>query len=118
MANVIDDQERFRNVQQAIFAEFDRDLVDPSRSYPDESMTQDILNYLLDQIKRDVSTKLQRIETVCQFRINFTKRPYAIMALQQFYDIFAGIDEDFVHELTQLTLKFKKHEETQENSQE
>lgn len=118
MANVIDDQERFRNVQQDIFAEFNRDVVDPSRYYPDESMEQDILQYILDQIKRDVAKKLQRIETVCQFRINFTKRSYAVLALQHFYDLFVGIDEEFVHDLTESTLKLRNDEKTTQNPQE
>lgn len=118
MANTIDDQERFRNVQQEIFGEFHRELVDPSRSYPDEQIQQDILFYILDQIKRDVSKKLQRIETVCQFRINFAKRSFAVLALQHFYDLFVGLDEEFVQELTESTLKLKKNEKTQTNSQE
>lgn len=118
MANTIDDQERFRNVQQEIFGDFGRDLIDPSREYPENNMRQDILNYILDQIKRDVSKRLQRIETVCQFRISFSKPSYAVLALQHFYDLFAGIDEEFVHDLTEDTLKLRNNEKTQENTQE
>lgn len=118
MANTIDDQERFRNVQNEIFSAFARDLVDPSRTYQESDMSKDVLNYLLDQIKRDISKRLQRIETACQFRILYAKIPYAVLALQHFYDLFVGIDEEFVQELTESTIKLRNNEKTQENTQE
>lgn len=116
MPNVIDDQELFRKKQQELFNLFDRSLLDGSKPYDPDKMSVDILNYMLDQIKRDIAKRLQRIETVCTFRINFSKPDYAVVALQVFYDLFNGIDDEFVNLLTQQSQTDEKKKKSQKNS--
>lgn len=103
MANVIDDQERFRRIQTDLFAQFDRALLDPSVAPEDSKVERDVLNYILEQIKRSVSVQLSRIETVCQFRIQFSKPFFAILALQCMYDTLQGLDDDFNDSLIAVT---------------
>lgn len=116
MPNVIDDQELFRKKQQELFTLFDRSLFDGTKPYDPDKMSVDILNYMLDQIKRDVSKRLQKIETVCNFRISFSKSDYAVVALQVFYDLFNGIDDEFVNALTQKTQNDEKKKKSKKIS--
>lgn len=103
MANVIDDQERFRKIQTELFAQFDRALLDPSQAPEDSKVERDVLNYILEQVKRNVSVQLSRIETVCQFRIQFSKTVYAIQALQCMFDTLEGLDDEFNENLMSVT---------------
>lgn len=95
MPNVIDDQQRFREIQTSIFSQFDRDLLGNTLPPDDETIVHNCLDYILEQIKRDVSTRLMKIETLCRFYILQQKSDYAVLALQVFYDLFFGIDNDF-----------------------
>lgn len=106
MANVIDDQERFRKIQTELFAQFDRSLLDPSQAPEDSKVERDVLNYILEQIKRSVSVQLSRIETVCQFRIQFSKPVFAIHSLQCMYDVLEGLDDEFNENLMRITREY------------
>lgn len=114
MANVIDDQERFRKIQTELFAQFDRALLDPSQAPEDSKIERDVLNYILEQIKRSVTVQLSRIETVCQFRIQYSKPVYAIHALQCMYDALHGIDDYFNQQLIELTKFYDEKKEKDE----
>lgn len=116
MANTIDDQERFRLIQSGIFEQFNRELLDSSRPYDDESIKTDVLNYVLDAVKKDVAKMLMKIDTTCQYAIMF-KRDVAVLALQAFYDLFHGIDDDF-HTTFYEYIKNHSNEKTQKNPQE
>lgn len=99
MANVIDDQQRFREIQTRVFANFDRSLIGNTLPPDDQALERNCLDYVLEQIKRDISLRLQKIETVCRFRISFGASEYAVLALQTFYDLFYSIDVEYQNDL-------------------